>query len=83
MEYPAVAEAAVVGVADEELGERVAAVVVAAAPLEADELRGFLASRLSAFKVPEVIVVRDDPLPRNPAGKTLKRVLREELEGVR
>jgi len=81
MEHPSVADAAVVGVRDDVLGERVAAVVVAAGPLDVESLQRFLAERLSAFKVPEVIVVRDEPLPRNPAGKTLKRVLREELEG--
>jgi long-chain acyl-CoA synthetase len=83
MEHPAVVDAAVVGVVDERLGERVAAVVVKGAPLDPDELRSFLGERLSAFKVPEVLVVRDEPLPRNPAGKTLKRVLREELEALR
>jgi fatty-acyl-CoA synthase len=36
-------------------------------------------ARLAAFKVPKALVLRDQ-LPRNPSGKVLKRVLREELE---
>ncbi len=39
-----------------------------------------LRGRLADFKVPQFIVVRSDPLPRNPGGKLLKRRLREDTE---
>ena len=46
-----------------------------------DELRAFVAERLAAFKVPVKIWFVDEELPRNPAGKVLKRELRERLLG--
>jgi long-chain acyl-CoA synthetase len=39
-----------------------------------------VADRLAAFKVPTVVDLRTDELPRNAAGKVLKRQLREELD---
>ena len=80
-EHPAVADVAVVGVPHQVLGEEVAAVVELRRGQTAtpDELRAHVAERLAAFKVPEVIVFRDEPLPRNPAGKVLKRQLRDEI----
>jgi len=44
-----------------------------------EELRVHVAARLAAFKVPVRVWFRDEPLPRNPAGKILKRDLRTEL----
>lgn len=81
-EHPAVMEAAVLGVPHERLGEEVATVIVlnGGASLTKDELAGFLGERLAAFKIPTVIDIRTSPLPRNPAGKFLKRELRGELE---
>ncbi len=80
-EHPAVADVAVVGVPHQVLGEEVAAVVELRRGQTAtpDELRAHVAERLAAFKVPQVIVFRDEPLPRNPAGKVLKRQLRDEV----
>jgi long-chain acyl-CoA synthetase len=80
-EHPAVHEAAVVGVPHERLGEEVAAVVVprAGTSLTPDELRDHVAARLAAFKVPSRIAVWAEPLPRNPAGKVLKRDLRARV----
>ena len=46
-----------------------------------DDLRGFCREHLADFKVPEYIDIRDEPLPRNPAGKVLKRDLRDEHAG--
>lgn len=79
-ELPAVREAAVMGVPDEKWGERPVAVIVLAegAALDAETLVAHCRSRLAAFKVPKDIVLRDE-LPRNPSGKVLKRVLRQEL----
>ena len=44
-----------------------------------DELRTFVGERLAAFKVPTVVSIVHEPLPRNPAGKILKRELRDSL----
>ena len=81
-EHPAVHEAAVFGVPHERLGEEVAAVVVplAGASVTADELRSHVGERLAPFKVPNRIAVWSDPLPRNPAGKVLKRDLRDQFD---
>ena len=82
-EHPAVSDAAVIGIPHTVLGEEVGAVVQLAPGKSAteDELKRHVAERLAAFKVPVRIWFRDEPLPRNPAGKILKRDLREELVG--
>jgi long-chain acyl-CoA synthetase len=80
--HEAVFEAAVVGVPDEVMGEKVGAVVVPRPGREVDvqELLGFLSGELADFKVPEYVVVRGDQLPRNPGGKIVKPSLREEVD---
>jgi len=77
-EHPDVVDAAVVGVPHKVLGEEVKAVVQLkpASSATADDLRAHCAGKLANFKVPEYIDLRDEPLPRNPAGKVLKNVLR-------
>jgi long-chain acyl-CoA synthetase len=74
-EHPAVYEAAVLGLPDERLGEVVAAVVMVrpGAVLSEEELRKFLEPRLAAYMIPSRVAFTDEPLPRNPAGKLLKR----------
>jgi acyl-CoA synthetase (AMP-forming)/AMP-acid ligase II len=80
-EHPDVVDAAVVGAPHDRLGEEVAAFVCLrpGSELESDALRRHAARRLAQFKVPSIVVFRDEPLPRNAAGKVLKRILREEL----
>jgi long-chain acyl-CoA synthetase len=77
-EHPDVLDAAVVGVPHRTLGEEVKAVVQLRAGSTAGEedIRAHCATHLAAFKVPEYVELRDEPLPRNPAGKILKQVLR-------
>ncbi|MEL6199390.1 MAG: class I adenylate-forming enzyme family protein [Pseudomonadota bacterium] len=76
-EHPEVAEAAVFGLPDEALGEKVVAVVSAGADVSGDALRGFLGERLAHFKVPAHIEVRSEPLPKTASAKIFKRALRE------
>lgn len=79
-QLPQVAEAAVIGLPDERWGERVTAVVVLrpGTGLTQEALRAHCEGRLGGFKTPKQLVLLDT-LPRNPSGKVLKRVLREDL----
>jgi long-chain acyl-CoA synthetase len=74
-EHPSVYEAAVFGLANERLGEEVACVVMLklGSTLNETQLRAYLATRLASFKIPTRVAFTDEPLPRNPAGKFLKR----------
>ncbi|GEM32689.1 fatty acid--CoA ligase [Nocardia neocaledoniensis NBRC 108232] len=75
-EHPAVSECAVFGVAHPDLGQEVAAVVVAEpGAVEAEELRAYLAERLAYFKVPARWRITSDMLPRNATGKVTRREL--------
>jgi long-chain acyl-CoA synthetase len=82
-EHPAVYEAAVFGLPHERLGEEVAAAIVVreGTVLDAEELRTFLAEHIAPFKIPSQVFFHVEALPRNPAGKILKRQLRDEVTG--
>ena len=80
-EHPSVYEAAVFGVPHDRLGEEVAAVVYPkpGQSLTVEDLQAHVAKHLAVFKVPTRVVIVGDTLPRNAAGKILKRQLRDEL----
>ena len=80
VEHPGVADAVVVGIPDDEWGQRLAAVVVRAedADVDADELRAWVRTRLRSSKTPDVVEFRAE-LPRTDTGKLLRRKVLEEL----
>ena len=82
-EHPAVTDAAAIGIPHHVLGEEVGAVVHLAPGTSASEveLREFVGARIAAFKVPVRIWFKEEPLPRNPNGKIMKRDLKAELLG--
>jgi O-succinylbenzoic acid--CoA ligase len=79
MAHPGVTEAGVIGVPDAEWGRTVAALVCLkpGQSQNADELIAFCRQRLAGYKVPRHVEFRDS-LPRNAAGKLLRRELRIE-----
>jgi acyl-CoA synthetase (AMP-forming)/AMP-acid ligase II len=79
---PGVADAAVVAVPDDVMGEKVGAVIVPlpGTTFDAKPVVEYLRERLADFKVPQYFAVSDVPLPRNPGGKILKRPLRESTD---
>ena len=78
--HPAVAEAAVFGVAHEVLGQDVAAAVVLREPADVRALQSFVRERLAEHKVPHQVHIVE-ALPRNESGKVVKRELRERFSG--
>jgi fatty-acyl-CoA synthase len=78
--HEAIAEVAVIGLPDEKWGEAVTAVAAlhAGQSLTIEELRDFAQSHLARYKLPLRLHTVDE-LPRNPAGKVLKFVLKETL----
>ncbi|HEY9329237.1 MAG TPA: AMP-binding protein [Streptomyces sp.] len=85
LQHPAVAECAVAGTADPVWGERVTAFVVWAPgvpPAAVEDLAEYLRPRLAGYKLPRRLEVLDR-LPRNAAGKVLKRELRDGASPLR
>ena len=82
--HPQVGDVAVIGLPDAASGERACAVIQTAkgaAPISFDELVTFMKSEgLMVQKLPEQLEIVD-AIPRNPSGKILKHVLREQFSG--
>jgi long-chain acyl-CoA synthetase len=73
-EHPAVAEAAIIGIPHDSLGEEVGAAVALkkGATATPEELREYVKARVAAYKYPRVVWLVD-ALPKGPTGKLLKR----------
>jgi acyl-CoA synthetase (AMP-forming)/AMP-acid ligase II len=79
---PKVADAAVIGVPSEKWGESPLAIIVRRdATLTEEEVIAGCAGRLAPFKMVKAVQFVDE-IPRNPSGKILKRVLREQFPDV-
>ncbi len=80
-EHQGVADVAVVGLPDPVLGEEVCAVIETKPghSLTEAEIQEHVAKRLAKFKVPTYVYFTDKELPRNAAGKVLKRELRDKV----
>jgi len=76
--HPGILEAAVIGKADERLGEEVVAVVALrpGSEVSADEVIAYCRERLAAYKYPREVRFMDE-LPKGPSGKILKAALRD------
>jgi acyl-CoA synthetase (AMP-forming)/AMP-acid ligase II len=78
--HPAVTEVAVIGLADEKWGEQTCAIIVKnESDVDADAIIGFCEEKLSRYKLPRKVIFVES-IPRNPSGKVLKRVLRDQFE---
>ena len=82
LRHPGVAEAVVVGVPDDEFGQRLVAVVVPerAGAVTAEDVQAWVRGNLARYKVPRAVELHDE-LPRNETGKVLRRVIVDRLAG--
>ncbi len=78
-DHPDIYETAVIGVADDDFGQRLKAFVVPkpGKTLTEDALKEYVRGNLARYKIPREVVFLNE-LPRNPTGKVLKRELRED-----
>ncbi|MCP4301609.1 MAG: long-chain fatty acid--CoA ligase [Gammaproteobacteria bacterium] len=78
-QHPAILEAVTFGIPDDRLGEKLIAMVRLrhGESTDAAEIENFLKEHLATYKVPKIIAIVEDPLPRNPAGKIPKPKIRE------
>jgi bile acid-coenzyme A ligase len=79
-EHPGVASSVVIGLPESDLGQRVHAVIEAAAPIPDDELRAFLGERLARYKIPRGFTFTGQPL-RDDAGKVRRSEVRARFAG--
>ena len=81
-QHPAVHEAAIIGVPDDQWGEIGHAFVVLhpGGQLNESELLDYLGPQLAKYKIPKRFTIRQEPLPRTTSGKVQKYVVREQVE---
>jgi bile acid-coenzyme A ligase len=72
-----VRSSAVIGLPDEDMGQRIHAIVEATAPVDLDQLRAHVAEQLVSYKVPSTFEIVNEPL-RDDAGKVRRSALRQE-----
>lgn len=78
---PGVADACVLAVPDEVMGEKVGAVLVGDQPdVDVTAVLQYCSTQLADFKVPQYITVVTEALPRTPSGKLLKGQLRQQVQ---
>jgi acyl-CoA synthetase (AMP-forming)/AMP-acid ligase II len=80
-EHPAVKEVVVFGVQSDRWGEEVTAVVVPRdnTAVTSEDIIAFAQSKLTKYKVPKVVTVRSEPIPKSAVGKALRRATREQF----
>ncbi len=81
-QIPEILEAAVIGVADADLGEEIAAVVVVkeGAPIAPQTIQDYVKERVAPYKYPRIIDIISDPLPKSGTGKILKKEIRKHYK---
>ncbi len=81
MAHPGVLEAAAIGAPDERSGQVVMVVVVRGDPaLTAEQLIAHCRLQLTGYKVPRHVLFRNEPLPKSPVGKILRRLVRDSAQ---
>ena len=82
--HPSVQEAAVFGIPEERLGETLCASIClkSSAGLTEEEIRDFLQDKIAAYKIPSLIKIHFEELPRVASGKFSKKQLRDEFVAI-
>jgi o-succinylbenzoate---CoA ligase len=82
--HPKIVEAGVIGVADEEWGQRVVAVLSCGETSpDPEDVQNWCRQYLAGYKIPTELRITDQPLPRNAGGKLLRRTLRTNWDHSR
>lgn len=79
--YPKVKDAAVIGISDRSRGQAVIAVIALKEGMQADkeEFMSYCKENMPDYRVPKTVLFRED-IPRDPAGKLLRRILKQEVQ---